>query len=478
MKKSFLLITALFLVTVTNSYSQYGLSKGQVNIDLGGSSAWKGRFTDFPANASSCSQDFSEAYTGVIPCNIGNVANTPFYCLDLCTYIELGDSIRDTASTIPLAIYITNTYYPSHTGYAGELPDPKDEACAVQMAIWHFRNDLVINSVTMYGGDIGGAAIRTRAHTIIDETIANYGAFIPIKTLEIVYIGSDEIKIKTVDSTGNPIAVNNIALSISGEGTLSTNSVSTDITGYSPSVTVLTTHSDGDEITASAYMLIPGGVTYSGLNAIRQLLVLGRTTYGILTTSVSWGTLPVELSSFTASVNNRDINLYWSTLTESNNSGFDIERKAFSSDNWTTAGDIAGNGTSNVSHNYTFCDRNLTSGIYTYRLKQKDFNGNFEYHNLNGEVIIGEPNSLQLIQNYPNPFNPSTKISFDLPVAGNVTLKVFNTSGKEVATLVNETRSAGYYFVNFNATNLSSGIYFYRLEAAGFIETKRMILTK
>ncbi|MBK7160845.1 MAG: T9SS type A sorting domain-containing protein [Ignavibacteria bacterium] len=155
-----------------------------------------------------------------------------------------------------------------------------------------------------------------------------------------------------------------------------------------------------------------------------------------------------------------------------------MERKAFTADDWTKAGDIAGNGTSNVSHNYTFCDRNLTSGIYTYRLKQKDFNGNFEYHNLNGEVIIGVPNRLQLIQNYPNPFNPSTKISFDLPVEGNVTLKVFNTSGKEVAVLVNETRSAGYYSVNFNASNLSSGVYYYRLEAAGITETKRMILAK
>ncbi|MBK6536818.1 MAG: T9SS type A sorting domain-containing protein [Ignavibacteria bacterium] len=110
--------------------------------------------------------------------------------------------------------------------------------------------------------------------------------------------------------------------------------------------------------------------------------------------------------------------------------------------------------------------------------KAKDFNGNFEYHNLNGEVIIGVPNRLQLIQNYPNPFNPSTKISFDLPVEGNVTLKVFNTSGKEVAVLVNETRSAGYYSVNFNASNLSSGVYYYRLEAAGITETKRMILAK
>jgi hypothetical protein len=188
--------------------------------------------------------------------------------------------------------------------------------------------------------------------------------------------------------------------------------------------------------------------------------------------------LPVELSSFTASPNNRDLYLNWSTLTESNNSGFDIERKAFTTDNWTKVGFVTGNGTSSVPHDYTFCDRNLTSGIYTYRLKQTDFNGNYEYHNLNGEVIIGVPKSLQLIQNYPNPFNPSTTISFELPVEGKVTLKVFNTSGKEVAVLVNEERSAGYYSVNFDASNLSSGVYYCRLEANEVIRVMKMAVVK
>jgi hypothetical protein len=477
MKKSFLLIAVLFLVSVTDSYSQYGHSRGRVNSNFN-SPAWKGRFTNIPANASSCDQEFTQAYTGAIPCNLDSVPNTPFYCLDLCAPLSLGDSIRDSASTIPEAIYITNTYYPSHTGYAGELPDPRDEACAVQMAIWHFRNALVINSVTMHGGDVGGATIRARAQTIVDETIANGFSYFPIQTLQIMPAENpNNFYIRTIDTAGNPVAVNDIMLSITGGGSLSTETVNTDHTGNSP-VVIVNGFYHYSVVEATARVQVPGGTTYSGLNETLQLVVLGKTTTALKTVFLTWGTLPVELSSFTASPNKRDINLNWSTMTESNNSGFDVERKAFTTDNWTKVGYVAGNGTSNAPHDYTFCDRNLASGIYTYRLKQTDFNGNFEYHNLNGEVIIGVPNTLQLIQNYPNPFNPSTTISFDLPVAGNVTLKVFNTSGKEVAALVNEERSAGYYSVNFDASNLSSGVYYCRLEANGMSKVMKMAVVK
>ncbi len=477
MKKSFLLLAVLILVTVTNSYSQYGHSRGRVNSDFT-SPAWKGRFTDFPGSAFSCGEDYTHSYTGAIPCNLDGVPNTPFYCLDLCTPLSLGDSIRDSVSTNPVAIYITNTYYPSHTGYAGELPDPRDEACAVQMAIWHFTNELVIDSVTMYGGDVGGAAIRARAHTIVDEAIASGFSYFPIQTLQILPAEDpNNFYVRTLDTAGNPIAVNDILLSITDGGSLSTTTVNTDHTGNSPVVTVTNPYRYSI-IGATAKVQVQGGATYSGLNETIQLVVLGKTTTAIKTVFMLWATLPVELSSFTASLNNRDLYLNWSTLTESNNSGFDIERKAFTTDSWTKVGFVTGNGTSSVPHDYTFCDRNLTSGIYTYRLKQTDFNGNYEYHNLNGEVIIGVPKSLQLIQNYPNPFNPSTTISFEMPVAGKVTLKVFNTSGKEVAALVNEERSAGYYTVNFDASNLSSGVYYCRLEANGVIKVMKMALVK
>ena len=81
-------------------------------------------------------------------------------------------------------------------------------------------------------------------------------------------------------------------------------------------------------------------------------------------------------------------------------------------------------------------------------------------------------------QNYPNPFNPSTSIQFKIPENSFVTLKVYNVLGKEVATLLNEEKNAGSYEVTFNATEFSSGIYFYKIEADNFVETKKMILMK
>ncbi|MEO8210731.1 MAG: T9SS type A sorting domain-containing protein [bacterium] len=475
MKKQILLIAVLFLFLATNSYSQYGESKGRLNLSFDAN--WKGRNTSFPANASNCGTTHSGAYTGTILVNLDGQLNTPFYCLDLCTNINLGDSIVDSASSIPQAIYITNTYFPSHTGYLGELPDENDEACAVQMAIWHFRNLLVISSVSI--DDVtNDSIILARAQTMVDETILNGGSSVHVSTLEIVAAGNpDDFFIRTLDTAGNPIAVNGIAVSITGGGTLSMDTVNTNASGVSPDV-IVTGANNGSEIVAVAEVQIPGGITYSGLNAIKQLLVLGKTTIGFRTATLLWGALPVELASFSATPNNGSVILNWSTTSENNNSGFDIERKAFSSDEWTKEGNVAGNGTSSTGHNYTFSDRNLTRGIYTYRLKQIDYNGNFEYHNLNGEVVIGTPTKFELIQNYPNPFNPSTTISFDLPVEGFVSLKVFNSAGKEVATLLNESRTSGYYSVNFNASNLSSGIYYYRLEANGISKVMKMALVK
>jgi len=195
--------------------------------------------------------------------------------------------------------------------------------------------------------------------------------------------------------------------------------------------------------------------------------------------------LPVELSSFTSTINRRDVTLNWTTVSEVNNSGFDIERRDSRSqtqDVWNKVGYVNGNGTSSTAHSYSFTDRGLNSGKYNYRLKQIDFNGNFEYFNLSNEVIIGVPSNFELSQNYPNPFNPSTKINYDLPFDSKVSIKLFDMSGKEVANLVSEVKTAGYYTVNFNASNLSSGVYFYKIIAEGngnnFVATKRMALIK
>lgn len=191
--------------------------------------------------------------------------------------------------------------------------------------------------------------------------------------------------------------------------------------------------------------------------------------------------LPVELASFTYSLNGRNVNLSWVTSSELNNAGFDIQRKTTEGE-WTHIANVPGYGTSNEQHSYSFTDRNLNAGKFKYRLKQIDMNGHFKYYDLNTEIFVSLPEAFDLSQNYPNPFNPSTKINFDLPFDSKVSLKIFDITGREVADLVNETKAAGYYTVSFNASALSSGMYFYRINAEGngqnFVETKKMMLIR
>ncbi len=177
--------------------------------------------------------------------------------------------------------------------------------------------------------------------------------------------------------------------------------------------------------------------------------------------------LPVEMTSFYSNVHGNDVTLNWTTGSENNNSRFEIERTTGSYMNWYVIGSVTGSGTTSAPESYSYIDRNINSGSYIYRLKQIDFNGNFEYHNLSNEVVIGIPLKFNLSQNYPNPFNPSTKIDFEIPEDGNVNIVVYDNSGKEVSVLVSGFRIAGYYSVQFNASDLSSGIYYYKIEFNG-----------
>ncbi|OQY76194.1 MAG: hypothetical protein B6D44_00070 [Ignavibacteriales bacterium UTCHB2] len=190
--------------------------------------------------------------------------------------------------------------------------------------------------------------------------------------------------------------------------------------------------------------------------------------------------VPVELTSFTAKADNNTVTLDWTTATELNNSGFQIERSNGSE--YQTVGFVAGHGTSTNVHNYTFVDQNVEAGSYSYRLKQIDLDGTFEYSNTIEVEVLGL-REFALGQNYPNPFNPSTTINFSLAVDSKVSLKVFNVLGQEVASLVNGQMSAGSQKISFDASSLNSGVYFYRLDADGidgqkFSSTKKMILTK
>ena len=200
----------------------------------------------------------------------------------------------------------------------------------------------------------------------------------------------------------------------------------------------------------------------------------GSNYYGIFRTPGR--TVPVELFSFTAIANVNEVTLYWSTATETNNSGFEILRTN-KDDSWNKIGFVPGHGTTTETQHYSFIDNDVSPGKFQYKLKQIDYDGTFEYSQI-VEIEIPLVNKFSLSQNYPNPFNPSTVISYRLPVIGFVTLKVYDILGREIATLVNEEKPAGEYEVEFDGANLPSGIYFYQLKVGSFVETRNMVLIK
>jgi hypothetical protein len=186
---------------------------------------------------------------------------------------------------------------------------------------------------------------------------------------------------------------------------------------------------------------------------------------------------PVELVSFNANVNNDVVMLNWTTATETNNFGFEIERSQ-DSKSWSKIGFVSGIGNSISTNEYSFEDSKLFNNSFYYRLKQVDYNGSFSYSDIVYVTIDNLPSNFTLYQNYPNPFNPTTTIKYSIAEESFVTIKVYNIIGSEIATLVNENLSAGGYEYNFDAYSLSSGAYIYKIQAGSFSETRKMILSK
>ena len=174
----------------------------------------------------------------------------------------------------------------------------------------------------------------------------------------------------------------------------------------------------------------------------------------------------------------------WTTATEINNFGFEVQRAKFNK-NWSTFGFVKGSGSTAERKYYSYSDENVVPGKYQYRLKQIDFDGSFEYSN-EIEVEIGLPDEFALYQNYPNPFNPTTKIKYSIPSVEmhggasvqNISLKVYDVLGNEIATLVNEEKAPGEYEVEFDGSKLGSGVYIYKLTAGSFSAAKKLVLIK
>jgi len=433
-------------------------------------------------HTNSSQQIFTGLFNGTVDGN-----PTQFYSVKFINNFNLPDTsytdVTDHSGLItPSIVYILNNYYPYKVNYINRLDNLNDESASVQLAIWKITDNVNINSSD-------NILIKNRAQSIISDVALNSGNnFMPV-TVEVVNdIEPEFFYIKTTDENGIGISVNNIELELlQSPGYLSTYTVNT-FEGISPSVEVI--NSGVGLIKVKGNFMFPQGMIFNGNNGGPELF-LAKPVIGKMQTDYDWGTLPVELASFSSSISGNNVNLNWTTSSEINNAGFDVERsnvKSQTTNEWMKIGYVKGNGSVSTLQNYIFTDRFLNSGKYKYRLKQIDFNGNFEYFNLNSDVEIGTPTEFSLSQNYPNPFNPGTKINYELRItrsaeaeasrANYVSLKVFDILGNEIATLVNENKPAGIYSVNFDGSNLPSGIYFYKLQTGNFSKVMKMTLIK
>ena len=216
-------------------------------------------------------------------------------------------------------------------------------------------------------------------------------------------------------------------------------------------------------------------ITYTLTNSSTltdDMSTISNFTFG---TSNGGSALPVELVSFTAKSDQKSVILSWSTATEVNNYGFNVERS--STGTWQKIGFVHGHGNSNSQKNYSFADSSPLAGKIQYQLKQIDIDGKYKYSNT-VEVDIAAPVNFSLAPNFPNPFNPSTKISYSLPVDGFVTLKVYDVLGREVSSLVNGNEKAGQYEISFDGSRLASGVYICKMNSTNFSRTIKMLILK
>jgi hypothetical protein len=255
---------------------------------------------------------------------------------------------------------------------------------------------------------------------------------------------------------------------------------SNNISSYSCNVTFGYNSADvvGNELS------IWGGLYSTFWTILNQVQINTKTITGTVTSFGSFtggedSEMPVNLVSFTANTSGNNVSLKWITNSETNNKGFEVQRQysklGTQYSDWSQVGFVDGKGTTTTTTSYSFSEKCPASGKYNYRLKQIDYNGNFEYHNLSGSVEIGTPKDFRLSQNYPNPFNPVTKMDIEIAQNSKVHMVIYDVSGREVKTLINENLFAGYYTYTFDGSQLASGMYFCRLTANSSGNTKTFI---
>lgn len=192
-------------------------------------------------------------------------------------------------------------------------------------------------------------------------------------------------------------------------------------------------------------------------------------------TSVDCSTLPVSLINFSATPGTNSVALRWSTSSEINNLGFEVQRSINGTAGWTTIGFVNGAGNSNTILHYSYLDENLSARRYYYRLKQIDIDQRFEYSPIVSAVIDGN-NDFALEQNYPNPFRNETVIKFTLPQRAKVNLSLYDMNGRLVRVLLNESKESGTHAITFHQGSLTSGLYYYTLKTGELTAVKKLTI--
>jgi len=199
--------------------------------------------------------------------------------------------------------------------------------------------------------------------------------------------------------------------------------------------------------------------------------------------------LPIQLASFTGQPVNNGVELQWTTITEVNNYGFYVQRRPDGTLQFETipGAFVPGAGTTLEPRSYSYIDTAATPGIVSYRLMQVDLDGTIHYHGpiqVSNNTLLSVENggglekTFRLAHNYPNPFNPSTHIDFSIPQSVHVSLKLYNSIGQVVATLIESELAGGSHSVEFDGSNLASGVYFCQLRADENVATNRIVLAK
>jgi Secretion system C-terminal sorting domain len=427
-------VTVIALVTVEPrviGYTASGLTLAVVDTGTLGSQAWSGILVRYPSDSASF---YADGYFGV---NRGDIIRMSGSILEFPT-----NQMNSLTEFVPLpgvSVQILSS--------ANPLPAP-----------------VHLNVTDFYVGPTFGGKIM---FSTAEQWESKYVYLTNVTVLSIVNFGRGTFGF--VDTVGNGLA----DYDWSYHFTLSSSSQpSADTSYHLPSIGTkidtlrgYVTTSSGAEL-ARGYRIcpmFPGDIVYSG------------------------SSLPVELVSFTGNSTGLSVELAWATATETDNYGFELQRSIFTSrerQQWNKVAFVEGSGTSTAPKTYAFIDKNISSGKYSYRLKQINRDGNFKYSSVVDIDVSPVPVTFDLSQNYPNPFNPSTTIHYALPAASNVRLVVFNAIGQEVATLIDRQQEAGWQSAVWNA-DVSSGVYFYRIQATNlsnsnkhFVETRKMLLIR